>query len=429
MAIDRRVSRKARGVDLARRAVVWRHDRDPALRDRSSALDSLRVAAMIGVVVLHAAFSYTRVPVPHLPWVVKEPAQGLAYDVAFWWLLGVSMPIFFALGGFSAEAIMASRGLTRYVEDRVRRVVLPFLGALPFILVPTYCIWFVGWLVTDRCAPHHFWFLSFDDEELSANSFGPAHLWFLEYLSLYLLAFGLVRRFGPGRVTPPLSRLFAWWTPLALAAPTTAVLWLSHGVESADAILTMRNSFIPDPWRLLHHGLFFAFGIHLRRAWADRAQVIRGWKGWAVVSIAAFVARAWLLERDLVAPLDGGWLVLNEAAAAVFGWTGLYAAIGLALRHGDRASPAIRVWADAGFWLYLVHFPIVGLVQADLYGVESVPVFAKFLVVLATTFALGTLSYIALVRDKRIGRLLQGGKRHEAPTAAPNVAVGATSAR
>ncbi len=74
-------------------------------------------------------------------------------------------------------------------------------------------------------------------------------------------------------------------------------------------------------------------------------------------------------------------------------------------RYGSRA---IKYLSDSSYWVYLAHFPIVGLVQADLFLV-ALPSPVKFLLALAIGLTWSLPTYEACVRRTWIGRWLRGG--------------------
>ncbi len=73
-----------------------------------------------------------------------------------------------------------------------------------------------------------------------------------------------------------------------------------------------------------------------------------------------------------------------------------------------------RYLAASSFWVYLVHLPIVGLMQADLFGVAIAPG-TKFALTLGVTVALGLSSFEVLVRRTALGRFLDGRTVAKAP--------------
>jgi glucan biosynthesis protein C len=91
-------------------------------------------------------------------------------------------------------------------------------------------------------------------------------------------------------------------------------------------------------------------------------------------------------------------------------WCWRFAAIGAALKFLDKPSPHVRYLSDASYWMYLVHPPIVCLLQAwMLRWPLHWPV--KFSLVIVATTALLLASYHWLVRGTFVGVLLNG-RRH-----------------
>jgi peptidoglycan/LPS O-acetylase OafA/YrhL len=195
-----------------------------------------------------------------------------------------------------------------------------------------------------------------------------------------------------------------------LAIPTTLVLWLGHRHVGLDAIMDRWNSFVPEPFRLLHNALFFVVGVRLYR-WRDDLDHFAGaWWLYLAASVPVFAVRAVLINHDLVRPLGGAAALALAASGALFAWLITFGFLGLALSWFDRPRPLPRYLADSSYWVYLCHLPIVGLVQVDLFLVPM-PGALKFLLVLAITMAICLASYQVMVRHTFLGTWLHG--RHD----------------
>ena len=280
-----RTSVEAPGVALARS-----HRLDSPTPTRRGELDALRVVAMIAVVALHASAAYFTVHVPGLVWVVAEPGGSLVVEKFAWWAYGATMPAFFALAGFATASVYEARGPVGFLRDRSRRIILPFLLAIPVILVPTALIWTYGFLVSQRCTPQEFERFEFVDPEIRANLYGPAHLWFLEYLIAMLIAYAAVRairRSSRGSAAPSTHFFASPLAPFALAIPTTLILWVGHWRIGVDPIMDLRNSFVINPIRWLHQGLFFVAGLGWYRGRERLSGLSRGRWPWLLLGISA----------------------------------------------------------------------------------------------------------------------------------------------
>lgn len=114
----------------------------------------------------------------------------------------------------------------------------------------------------------------------------------------------------------------------------------------------------------------------------------------------------------------------GAACYALAIWTASFAVIGLALRFLSGFSPARRYIADASYWIYLIHLPIVMALQVAVSRIDWFwPV--KFAAILAVAFALLFASYQWMARDNFIGAVLNGRR---APRRAATAAAVASSA-
>ena len=296
--------------------------------------------------------------------------------------------------------------------------------------------------------------MRFLDPAIMADLYGPAHLWFLEYLIPMLAAFGFWRKSrldreavrakiradlasrerkiqtgrgarrkkvradqpsrSPGR-SAGLEEAGNSMAPGSLGpdragfAGGPALLLVSRVVSGVDAALDRHNSFFPGPIRLVYYGVFFAFGVGLHRV-RGGMDLLAGRRWWFLVgSVMAFAVRASLLRLDWSSPLEGSMALALAASGALASWLSLFALLGFYRKHFNRPSPTFRTLAEASFWIYLAHLPVVGLIQMDLLH-APIPTVAKFAITLGLTLALGLASYAVLIRKTRFGRFLNGGK-------------------
>jgi fatty acid desaturase/peptidoglycan/LPS O-acetylase OafA/YrhL len=390
-------------------------DRRPAL-PRNHGLDAMRGVTMALVVVLHAALAYAVVPIPNLIWAVHDSGAKPAFDLLCWWTLGISSP-FYLISGFFAVALCESRGLRAFFVNRVQRIVGPFVVAGVTLLPATFFIWVFGWLISGRCTMREIIRMKFHSRGYQENLYGPAHLWSLEYLAIMLAAFSIVvgLRGLLVRHRETQSRLGRWvdrmlaspWRPLYLAVPSTLILWVGHRVVGLDAMMDRLNSFVPEPYRLLHNAVFFVVGVRLHGLRQHLgAFAPHGWT-YLALSVPVFACRAVLIHWDLERSLDGAAAVALAVSGGLFCWLITFGFLGLALGVLNRPQPALSYLADSSYWVYLTHLPIVGLLQVDLHPVAA-PAALKFLIVLSGTMALTLASYQVIVRYTFVGLWLHG---------------------
>ncbi|MGE3820463.1 MAG: acyltransferase family protein [Isosphaeraceae bacterium] len=389
-----------------------------AREPRWHALDTLRAAAMASVLISHGSLAYIHHRIPGLLWLVHDPSDWLVFDVLFHWTR-VAVPLFFALSGFFAVLIHDAKGPTGFLKDRARRILTPLLVGLLTVLPLSLWVWAYGWFRSGRCSDRQFLRLVFSDPELRSNRLGTGHLWFLVYALGYLAIYAACRHLTRHRPRPQADEPTPRWgrallsplAPLALTLPTALILWLTHEPNGIDALLNRRNAFLPEPSRFLYYGLFFAFGVALHRIRGDLDR-LRPW-AWTYlgVSLLAFAGRfAHLMVELPGTPATNGQIITSSFLGALTCWTSVYALLGVAQRYATRESARARYLADASYWVYWCHMPILGLLEVHLLPMPW-PQGLKFVVVVAVTGAWTLATYQVFVRHTAIGRWLHGPRQ------------------
>jgi peptidoglycan/LPS O-acetylase OafA/YrhL len=380
--------------------------------DRIAALDGLRAGAMLLGVCLHGAVSYMSGRMPGLIWVVHDGASHSGFDVLFWWLHGFRLPLFFFLAGFFTALVEATRGQSGLLAHRVRRLLVPFVVGCLAILPISFYIWSAGWLVSGRCSVKEILAVKFGPA-IQGELYGPLHLWFLEDLFLLTLAFcayrWLVSHQPEALARATLANASGWWgnasLPLFLSVPTALVL-----AADLRPVIAHHNSFLPDVWRLVYYGLFFAVGAAAYRRRQHLPEVCRSWGLYLALSVLTAAAMMPLLQRHLEEQGNGAIRLALAATLSLLAWLSLFGFLGLGLHYGTSSRPRLRYLADASYWVYLCHLPLVGLIQLDLEGV-LLPAELKFLIVVGLTVLLALASYQTLVRYTFVGTCLHGRRR------------------
>ena len=382
--------------------------------EMGDALEALRVAATLLVVLYHAALTYVATPPRLTLWVAHEPSGRVAFDVFVYWVNGFAMPVFFLAAGVSAPAACASRGPRAFLIHRARRLLRPLLFGCLTILPAFYLLWGYGLMVTGRCDLDSILSWEFGPE-VRHNLYGLGHLWFLEYLfvvsALWCAAWWLRRR-ACGRAAGagdggrgPTTWLTSPWGPPLLAVPTAVIFLID-----SDTMLRVDNVIVPNLSRLLHYWLFFAVGGWISRVRAPRRQLARFGPPFLGLSFVAFALMVPLLLRHAAAPLEGGGRVAFCALAALFPWLTAFGGLGVLLRMGPAKGPLMRSLTESAFWVYLIHVPIVALIQVALLPMPW-PVPLKLAIVSALGLGLSLASYGPCVRHSLIGAIVNGARK------------------
>jgi peptidoglycan/LPS O-acetylase OafA/YrhL len=375
-------------------------------------------------VVLHAAVSYMPHAMPDLVWVARDPQRQPLFDWIFWSIHSCRLPLFFALAGFFSVGLYESRGARGYLLHRTRRLLVPFLLGGIVVLPLTFGVWTLGWLCTVPGSIGTFHHVSVH-RAFQTFGIGSAHLWFLEYLYGMCLVFAGVcwlRRWFPIPGQGSDRWLASSWLPLVPAVPAAVLLWFDLG-----AIYGFRQSFAPEPARFAYYGIFFLAGTWLARVRSQLDRYLVPLSGVRLLlCLPLLVVNGVLVQLYLERGLDHLGRMALAASAALLASLALFGFLGLALRFGRRERPLLQFLADASYWVYLIHFPLVGLAQLVLVGVPA-PAMVKFLLVTSLVLAFGLWTYQRWVRTTIVGQLLNGTRRaagaSQRPVMGPSVAA------
>ncbi len=379
-----------------------------------NALEAMRVATTLFVVLYHAALTYVATPLRLTLWVAFDSPGNVAFDAFVYWVNGFAMPVFFLAAGVSAPAACESRGPRTFLVHRAQRLLRPLLFGCVAILPAFYLLWGYGLMVTGRLDLDHILSWRYP-APIDRDVYGLGHLWFLEYLFCVCVAWclawmirnrTLVAKKPTGETGKWVQAVFASpWCPLLLAVPTASIF-----LVDSDTMLRVDNRILPNLARLLHYLVFFAVGGWISKVREPRRTFSRFGPAYLALSFAVFAAMWPLLIRHAASPLAGPERVALCLMAAVFPWLVVFGGLGVLLRSGRGKGPVMRFLAEASFWVYLVHIPIVAFLQLVLLP-TSWPVPAKFLIVSAVTIALSYASYGPLARYSLIGSIVNGSRK------------------
>lgn len=359
-------------------------------RSWDEGLRRLRVGGTILVVMAHAAIAYQVRPVRTILWPIHDRDCSWLYDGLFHVMNVLVMPLFFLVAGISA-GLTADR-FGAQLARRARRVLLPLVTGTLTILPITFTVWAHGLLLSERIGMSNLFRMKFGPH-IQPFTATPAHLWFLEYLFLVSIAWCGVE-WLLGRL-----RLDRWWNRVwqrVLASPWKPV-WLALPsfccfLGGPDSFMRPNNSFVPEPFQLLHYGWIYVVGVAMARVERPWETLRRGRIGSLVAGGLALGVALPMIFQHAVVPQSGagGWTL--DAAVALFVWCGLSALLGF---HVPRRQAVVSRGGYASriaFWVYLFHMPAVAWLQVQLVN-STVSVHAKFLLATLIGLAASMVAY------------------------------------
>jgi peptidoglycan/LPS O-acetylase OafA/YrhL len=252
--------------------------------------------------------------------------------------------------------------------------------------------------------------------------FPLAHLWFL-YVLLELYAAALLLRTAiawldsSGRIRSRVDRFIGLvmrssLAPAILAIPIGIAFNLDPTWFGWIGVRTPDQSLLTNLQAAVGFGTAFGFGWLLHRQ-IDLLRILE--RRWLLnLALAIGLIAVSFILAGVPSPRPDTIRFAGAACYALAIWTTTFAVIGVALRFLAGFSVTWRYLADASYWLYLIHIPIVMALQVAVSTLD-LPWPVKFVSLLAIAFAVMFASYQILVRHSFVGAVLNGRRMPRRP--------------
>lgn len=381
---------------------------------RYHSLDAVRGFALLAGIALHATIAF----LPGMRegnYPISDDSQSIALSAVFFVIHIFRMSLFFAIAGFFAHVLLVRLGVFGLVKNRLRRIALPLPVSLLVVgpmMIPAFLLaksqLDLPWPPTVR---------------LPIPDMQPPpwmHLWFL-YLLLVLYALTLLARAAVvivdrrGTLAGWADRVFAGLIatrigPIVWAAPSAVVLYYTPWWQLWSGIPAPVMGMIPNFPAVLAFGSAFAFGWLLHRQPALLEKLQRDWTLYlgvaaisSVVAISLIGASSKFYHVELPPPSRAAYAVSYNLAT----WCWMFGLIGAATRFLAHPNARWRYLADASFYMYVIHLPIVYLLAAAMVR-WPVHWSVKYTLTVVVTMAILLASYHYLVRGTFVGQFLNG---------------------
>ena len=363
---------------------------------RLHAMDHLRALAMLAGVAFHAALAHSPLMQPFWPTALGTTSPWV--DAVAWLAHLVRMPLFFVVSGFFAAWLLQARGMGGLWRQRLRRILVPLLVALPLVTLANAAS--IGWALEHVAQPNAF--LQMVRAWSEAPDAPPAplslgHLWFLYVLLWLSVLLWVFRALGAGRLLEAVMARGPIVVALGLPVLLLGPLMLTSAPHPAP------EGLLPALWALGFYGAFFALGVGLHGRLDWLAPLRRWlWPGLLLV-LALHLAFLWRLRAGPVEALypQAAWpIAMLEAAIAAWG---TLACLLAGLRWLDRPSRVLRWLAGSAYTVYLLHLPVLFAIQVALMD-RALPGPLAFAIALGGTLAACLLVYEVGVRRTPLRR-------------------------
>jgi glucan biosynthesis protein C len=366
------------------------------VNERLHHLDALRALTMLLILPAHAL---ALIALNNEGWTGVERA-------AYWMIHVFRLPLFFLVAGFFAALLLEARGIRTLLSNRIVRIGIPMLVVILLVGPP------LDLLMQSQMG------LDLRPEGVGAFlDFQPSYVWFLWYLAM-LYAMTLLARWALSALptTRQLllrsgSALLSHRTaPLLLAVPgALSLYWQPTWAAEAPSF-----SFQPHPDLLVYYGLFFVSGWVLHSTEGLREKVESRPRVYLTLAALALppALALYLLQSEPAIGTSRTFHLLALLLLSVSTWSLVFGLPGLARHFLREPNSHLRYWADASYWIYLSHFPIMLIVGLIVFALP-IPDSLRLVLLIFATLGLVFPAYGAFVRHTAIGRVLHGPRSHD----------------
>lgn len=382
--------------------------------DRIHALDTVRGFALLLGVAFHAALSFMPGMIAGI-WAIVDRSQSVVLSDAAFVMHIFRMSLFFFIAGFFARMLYLRDGVRGFWSNRLKRILVPLIAGWLVMFPLIAWVWTVGIKKAyGGDAP------PFEMPQVTAG-FPFGHLWFLYYLLLLYVAILALRAVvvmldKQGRVRDALTSVVRWMLrtyagnfllglPLAACLLTVPVWVYWQGIPTPD------HSLLPQLPSFVGFGTAMIVGWIVRRAPDLLVEMQSRYLVHLALAAVGSAICVWIMHTQ--APLTPVAPGVNRTvfvlAFAVALWSWVFGLVGAALRFFNGYSPVRRYVADASYWIYIAHLPLVAAFQV---WVAHWPLHwtLKYVFVLGASLAILFATYHLFVRSTFIGKMLNGRK-------------------
>lgn len=316
--------------------------------------DNLKAFIILLMVVFHIAMGYTTWDLKW--WTVNDIQKDKFFD---FFVLGTDvyiMPIMFMIAGYFAPRVLVKKGITSFGQDKLQRIVLPWIGGVVFIAP---LIAYSSLFSRMATPPDYisFWKTSF---------FGPYYqqgpYWFLGILALFFLLLTIVYPFNPTyfKKTVQKTTPSIWFFP-AFALLTAASFFSGNLLFWNDAWVNVKYIFMVQPVRLLLHLCYFGLGVYAwKHSWFTKDGYNPSLLPWGISAIIMlFVFLAYRVTFTLMPDVPTLFKAGHALTHATFSLTATFALIAVFQRFLDSNAYLWRRLAANSYTIYFIHQCVV----------------------------------------------------------------------
>lgn len=374
-----------------------------AIQPRLYYIDWIRIIAFSLLILLHGIVPFTTIP-----WEINNSERSEWLTRFVFWLHQWRLPLLFFVSGLGINLSMKSRSLGSFYGERFRRLFIPLLFAM-FFIIPIQP--YFEFLQKGKINPGY-WSLYQQVWELKVYPNGPltwSHMWFVVYLIAFILVLFPLFLLGKQKwVAEKRARLEDHLSSPALL--TIAVLPII-GIIYTLSIEYPENGSLTEDWfafTLFITMLVYGYLVGASHTFWNQAARYR----WITGGVALITGIILLLNYWTPMPIftvkDNRFMmycVLNGLHI----WSMILFWCGMARQHLNKPSPVLRYLNEAVYPYFIIHQTII--VALGYYIVQwQMPLMIKCILLISLSVLMIMATYHLVIRKTKVTRFLFGMK-------------------
>ncbi|MVT08028.1 acyltransferase family protein [Chitinophaga tropicalis] len=374
---------------------------------RQPYLDWLRIIAIIGVLVLHAAMPFATGEGWHIR--NKETSNVLLELVH--WLHMFRMPLLFFISGAISYCMLQNRTGAGFIGLRFTRLFIPLLFGMLVIVPPQVYLE----RVTNGYKGNFWQFYAhmFTTGPYPKGDISWHHLWFILYLLIYDIICTPFFTYMVSPASEQLRKRLQWLGQgkrIFLLVTPAVIIYTSMVIQFPET-----NALVGDWCFLLYWLSFLVPGFICMAVPGLMDSLERNRRFSLQLAFISLVLVNYVRWND-IEPWDilANWKTdartyMYLAARALCGWTWVLAAIGYGKRYLDRKHRVLDYLNQAVYPFYILHQTVIVILA---FYVVQVPetVGMKYIFIFLVTFMISMGIYHLFIRPFTVARFLFGMK-------------------
>lgn len=377
------------------------------VNERRFELDWLRVIAVLLLVPFHSALIFS-----HHSWdivYVKNQVSSLILVKSAYMLHQFHMPLLFFISGASSGFSLSFRTATEYLNERIKRLLIPLVFGLVVLVPPMLYIQFLWRPEYQNMYSSFFkyypqFFQLSGDFSGYTGQFTPAHLWFISYLFVFsVLLLPIFSSLKQKSETPVIIKLKSLFEGNGIIIIPTILLLLAQAAPCIPCV-GGRN---PLYYLLIFFLGYFLLGDNRFQTVLKRKSLFSLVIAFLLTPILVLWLQPFVLDRQLSST---NYISICYGLISSFvTWCWLIGLTGVGTKYLNRKSKVLKYLNESVYPFYILHL-LINTIIGYFFVKMDLSVYEKFFyIVIITTFTTFVV-YDIFVRRRTLSRYVMGLK-------------------